>query len=153
MATAWPLAGSAEQSVMPVVGVLGSSSSPASGAENSLVEGLKETGFIDGQNVHIEYRWARGAYDRLPGMADELINLPVNVLVAFGSAAVPIAKSASLKVSPAVPVVFSFGGDPVAEGLVASLNRPGGNVTGGTSIGGSLAQLVHCGGSRLPAVL
>ena len=56
-----------------------------------MVEGLKETGFIDGQNVRIEYRWARGAYDRLPGMADELINLPVNVLVAFGSAAVPVA--------------------------------------------------------------
>jgi len=135
-AAAWPLVARAQQTAMPVVGVLGSSSSPA---ENSLVEGLKETGFIDGQNVRIEYRWARGAYDRLPGMADELINLPVNVLVAFGSAAVPVAKSASLKVSPAVPVVFSFGGDPVAEGLVASFNRPGGNVTGTTSIGGSLA--------------
>jgi putative ABC transport system substrate-binding protein len=120
---------------MPVVGVLGSSSPTT----NSLVEGLKETGYVDGQNVRIEYRWARGAYDRLPEMADELVNLPVNVLVAFGSAAVPVAKSASLKVSPAVPVVFSFGGDPVAEGFVASLNRPGGNVTGATSIGGSLA--------------
>jgi hypothetical protein len=87
-AAAWPLAARAQQPAMPVVGVLGSSSSPA---ENSLVEGLKETGFIDGQNVRIEYRWARGAYDRLPGMADELINLPVNVLVAFGSAAVPVA--------------------------------------------------------------
>ena len=87
-AAAWPLATRAQQPAMPVVGVLGSSSSPA---ENSLVEGLKETGFIDGQNVRIEYRWARGAYDRLPGMADELINLPVNVLVAFGSAAVPVA--------------------------------------------------------------
>ena len=134
-AITWPVAARAQQPAMPVVGVLGSSSPTT----NSLVEGLKETGYIDGQNVRIEYRWARGAYDRLPAMADELVNLPVNVLVAFGSAAVPVAKSASLKVSPAVPVVFSFGGDPVAEGLVASLNGPGGNVTGATSIGGSLA--------------
>ena len=131
----WPFSAHAQQAAMPVVGVLGSSSPSG----NSLTPGLKETGYIEGQNVRIEYRWARGAYDRLPGMADELVKLPVNVLVALGSAAARVAKSASIKTSPAVPVVFAFGGDPVAEGLVTSLNRPEGNVTGSTSIGGSLA--------------
>jgi putative tryptophan/tyrosine transport system substrate-binding protein len=96
-------------------------------------------GYIDGQNVHVEYRWAYGTYDRLPGMADELVKLPADVLFAIGTPAARVAKSASLKVHPAVPVVFNCGADPVAEGLVATLNRPGGNVTGSTSIGGSLA--------------
>jgi putative ABC transport system substrate-binding protein len=135
-AATWPLAARAQQLVMPVIGVLGNS--PQFG--NALSEGLKETGYIDGQNVRIEYRWAEGAYDRLPGMANELVKLPVKVLLALGSAAVRAAKPASSTVSPAVPIVFSYGGDPVAEGLVASLNRPGGNVTGATSIGGSLAS-------------
>jgi putative tryptophan/tyrosine transport system substrate-binding protein len=135
-ATTWPLAAQAQQQLMPVIGVLGNS--PQFG--NSLAAGLKETGYIDGQNVRIEYRWAEGAYDRLPKMANELVNLPVNVLLALGSAAVRAAKPASSTISPAVPIVFSYGGDPVAEGLVASLNRPGGNVTGATSIGGSLAS-------------
>ena len=132
---AWPLAAHAQQPAMPVIGVLGNS--PQFG--NSLSQGLKETGYIDGQNVRIEYGWAEGAYDRLPAMANELVKLPVNVLLALGSAAVRAANVASSTVSPAVPIVFSYSGDPVAEGLVTSLNRPGGNVTGATSIGGSLA--------------
>jgi putative ABC transport system substrate-binding protein len=102
-------------------------------------QGLKESGYTEGQNVRMEYRWAQGAYDLLPGMAKELVSLPVNVLATFGTAAARVAKTASVEVSPPVPVVFSFGSDPVAEGLVASLNRPGGNITGSTSIGGSLA--------------
>src|SRR5262249_48333944 len=89
--------------------------------------------------LRIEYRWARGVYDLLPGMADELVSLRVNVLAPFGTAAVRAAKSASVKVFSPMPVVFSFGRDPVAEGLGASLHRPGGNMTGSTSIGGSLA--------------
>jgi putative tryptophan/tyrosine transport system substrate-binding protein len=133
-AASWSLAARAQQTTLPVVGVLGSSSPSG----NALAQGLKETGYIDEQNVRI--RWAEGAYDRLPEMADKLVKLPVNVLVALGSVAARAAKSASIKVSPAVPVVFSFGGDPVAEGFVASLNRPEGNMTGSTSIGGSLAS-------------
>jgi ABC-type uncharacterized transport system substrate-binding protein len=121
---------------MPVIGVLGGSSAQF---RDALAQGLKETGYIEGHNLRIEYRWAEGAYDRLPGMADELVNLRAKVLATLGAPALSAAKSASVKVSPAVPVIFAFGGDPVAEGWVASLNRPGGNITGSTSIGGSLA--------------
>ena len=135
-AAAWPLATRAQQPAMPVVGVLGGASTQF---RDALAQGLKETGYIEGHNVRIEYRWAEGAYDRLPGMADELVNLRAKVLATLGGAAAHAAKSASVKVSPAVPVVFALGGDPVAEGLVASLNRPGGNMTGSISIGGSLA--------------
>jgi putative tryptophan/tyrosine transport system substrate-binding protein len=124
-AAAWPLAARAQQPAMPVIGVLGSGSAQF---KDALAQGMKETGYIEGQNVRMEYRWAGSAYDRLPGLADELVKMRVTV-----------AKAASLKVSPAVPVVFSFGGDPVAEGLVVSLNRPGGNMTGTTSISGALA--------------
>jgi putative ABC transport system substrate-binding protein len=145
-AAAWPLGALAQQPAMPVVGVLGAGS-PAPLFTVALAQGLKESGYTEGENVRIEYRWARGAYGLLPGMADELVSLPVNVLTTFGTPAARVAKGASVKVSPPVPVVFSFGGDPVAEGLVASLNRPGGNMTGSTSIAGSLApkrlELLH----------
>ncbi len=134
----WPLAARAQQAPMPVVGILGAGS-PAPLFTVALAQGLKESGYTESQNVRIEYRWARGAYDLLPKMADELVQLPVNILATFGTAAARVAKAASVKVSPPVPVVFSFGSDPVAEGLVASLNRPGGNMTGSTSIAGSLA--------------
>jgi putative ABC transport system substrate-binding protein len=134
-AIAMPLAATAQQSDMPTVGILES----ASRINNGLIQGLKEAGYLDGQNVHLEYRYAYGAYERLPAMADELVRLPVSVLVGAGTAAARAAKTASTKVSPAVPVVFSLGSDPAAEGLVASLNRPGGNVTGSTSIGAQLA--------------
>jgi putative ABC transport system substrate-binding protein len=137
-AAAWPVVALGQQSAMPVVGVLGAGSA-APLTTVALAQGLKESGYTEGENVRIEYRWARGAYDLLPTMADELVNLPVNVLATFGTAAARVAKAASAKVSPPVPVVFSFGSDPVAEGLVASLNRPGGNMTGSTSIAGSLA--------------
>ncbi len=137
-AAAWPLGARAQQQAMPVVGILGAGS-PAPLFTVALAQGLKESGYTESQNVRIEYRWARGAYDLLPKMADELVSLPVNVLATFGTAAARVVKGASVKVSPPVPVVFSFGSDPVAEGLVASLNRPGGNMTGATSIAGSLA--------------
>jgi putative ABC transport system substrate-binding protein len=135
-AAAWPLAARAQQPAVPVVGVLGSASTQF---KDALAAGLKESGFIDAQNVRIEYRWAEGDYDRLPAMADELVKLRVNVLATLGTAAARAAKSASLKVSPPVPVVFALGADPVAMGLVASFNRPGGNITGSTSIAHSLA--------------
>src|SRR5262245_37393366 len=120
---------------MPVVGVLGSSSAQF---KDALVRGLSEAGYVEGQNVRVEYRWAAGAYERLSAMADELVNLRVNVIATFGAAAAPVAKAASTNVSPPIPVVFVLGTDPVAEGLVASLNRPGGNVTGSTTITGAL---------------
>ena len=138
VAAAWPLAARGQQAAMPVVGVLGSGS-PAPLFTVALAQGLKDSGYTEGENVRVEYRWARGAYDLLPRMADELVNLRVNVLATFGTPAARVAKAASVKISPPVPVVFSFGSDAVAEGLVASLNRPGGNMTGSTSIAGSLA--------------
>ena len=137
-AAAWPCAAYGQRLALPVVGILGSGS-PAPLFTEALADGLKESAFTEGRNVNIEYRWARGAYEMLPTMADELVRLRVNVLATFGTPAAHAAKAASLKASPPIPVVFSFGSDPVAEGLVASLNRPGGNMTGSTSIIGSLA--------------
>jgi putative ABC transport system substrate-binding protein len=99
---------------------------------------LKENGYIDCQNVRIEYRWARGAYERLPALALELVDLRVAVIATIGTSAVRIAKDAAASVTPAIPVVFSIGSDPVAEGLVASFNLPGGHVTGVTSIAAAL---------------
>ena len=135
-AAALPVATYAQQTAMPVVGLLGSASA---GFRDAFIRGLSEAGYIEGQNVRVEYRWAAGAYDRLSAMADELVNLRVNVIATLGAAAAPVAKAASTKVSPPIPVVFVLGSDPVAEGLVASLNRPGGNVTGATTITGALA--------------
>jgi ABC-type uncharacterized transport system substrate-binding protein len=123
-AAAAPLAAPAQSQAMPVVGILGAGS-PAR-ITGVLAQGLKESGYTENENVRLEYRFAHGAYDLLPRMADELVNLPVNVLATFGTAAARVAKAASAKVLPPVPVVFSFGSDPVAEGLVASLNHPGG---------------------------
>jgi putative ABC transport system substrate-binding protein len=136
-AAAWPLSAHAQQP-MPTIGVLGSGS-PAPLFTVALADGLKEAGYVEGQNVRIEYRWANGSYERLPLLAAELLDLRISVLATFGTAAARVAKALAVKVSPAVPVVFSFGSDPVAEGLVASLNRPGGPMTGSTSIAGSLA--------------
>ena len=135
-AATWPLAARAQQAAMPLVGVLGSASAQF---KDALAAGLKESGYIEAQNVRIEYRWAEGDYDRLPAMADDLMSLRINVLAVLGTAAARVAKAASLKASPPVPVVFAFGADPVAMGLVASFNRPGGNITGSTSIAHSLA--------------
>jgi len=135
-AAAWPLAARAQQPAMPVIGILGSGSTQF---KDALTQGLKETGYVEGQNVRIEYRWANGAYERLSGMASELLGLHVNVIGALGTLAAKVAKETTDKVSPELPVVFAFGADPVAEGLVASLSRPGGNVTGSTSIAVSLA--------------
>lgn len=127
-AVAWPLTAHAQQPSMPLIGFL-SSRSPDDTAHlvASFRNGLAEYGYVEGQSVAIEYRWALGQYDRLPEMAAELAGRPVAVLVATGGE--PAALAAKVATS-SIPIVFATGGDPVQLGLAASYNRPGGNATG-----------------------
>src|SRR5262245_61324315 len=138
-AAAWPLAARAQQPGTPVVGLLGGGS-PSLFIDAPLLQGLREAGYIEHQNIVIEQRWARGAYERLPALAAELVALRADVIVTFGTPTTHAAKTASLKSTPPIPVVFAMGGDPVAEGFVESLHRPGGNLTGVTSITAALAS-------------
>jgi putative ABC transport system substrate-binding protein len=125
-AAAWPLAARAQPAAMPVVGFLRSTSAADSMHRvTAFRQGLKEAGFVEGQNIAIEFRWAENQADRLPALVTELIRRPVAVIV--GNTVAAIAAKAA---TTAVPIVFATGGDPVRDGLVASLNRPGGNVTG-----------------------
>jgi putative ABC transport system substrate-binding protein len=125
---AWPLAVRAQQRPMSMIGFL-SSRSPgeSAGLVAAFRQGLSETGFAEGQNLAIAFRWAEGHYDRLPGMAAELVDLRVATLFAAGG---PPSALAAKAATSTIPVVFVAGRDPVADGLVASINRPGGNVTG-----------------------
>jgi len=126
-AATWPLAAVAQQPSTPVVGFLSPQSAIASAHLLAAVRrGLNESGLIEGQNVAIEPRWAEGRYDRLPALAAELIHHPVTVLVASAPPAAVAAQAAT----STIPIVFSSGADPVRLGLVAGLNRPGGNITG-----------------------
>jgi putative ABC transport system substrate-binding protein len=128
-AVAWPLAARAQQPAMPVVGFFHATTAEAN-RENVVAfrEGLSRTGYIEGQNVAIEFRWAEGQYDRLPTIAAELVRLRVAVIAAN----TPVATRAAKQATTSIPIVFVVGSDPVKDGLVTSLSRPGGNMTGAT---------------------
>jgi putative ABC transport system substrate-binding protein len=134
-AAAWPFAARGQQPVIPTVGFLDNASQHAP-YKAAFSQGLKETGYVEGQNVAIEYHSAEGQYDRLPALAADLVRRQPTVIAAVGLAAAQAAKAAT----PIIPIIFMSATDPVKDGLVASLNRPGGNLTGVSRLNAELVK-------------
>jgi putative tryptophan/tyrosine transport system substrate-binding protein len=141
---AWPVVARAQQATMPIVGFIhGASEAANQHLVAGFLQGLAQSGFVAGNNVAVEYRWGNGQYDQLPALAGDLVGRHVAVIAAV----TPVAARAVKNATTSIPVVFGIGGDPIKDGLVANLNRPGGNVTGATFFANLLdakrAELLH----------